>query len=453
MTLSDRYRRLARLIDALESQGLTVRSAAPADELAPEETSGERIPIRLELELPSGTTLDQLVETTQEPTASDVDGAEPDVSHSSTRSERTTHSDAADHFEPSTPANDGGESVSVDDATDTVSVDDSDAVSTNDDSADSDAVPTNDDSDVTDTVSTNDDSDAPDDEAATDVVSCTHPECDRTFETDRGMKIHRTKAHSLSELIDGGADEAVHCDPEVLADVYEKYDTFAEMTEALDVDVGPQAVRKQMIRHDIHEPGLAPPSSETNATNADVGSGDSQEESVADGGSVVADTTDPGTDEPKMLDEQGTPDDSDAASPADHDDVTADDADPVTDDSDAASVAETGPTPAEGGEPDADSDAERDSDTDSADDAEESFEPLPDIDLPASLTLDEFRTAVEEATTLYDVQRALDLDRETTQELLREYDLLELVCGRAATVSEREKLKTEIHERLQRATT
>jgi hypothetical protein len=37
--------------------------------------------------------------------------------------------------------------------------------------------------------------------------------------------------------------------------------------------------------------------------------------------------------------------------------------------------------------------------------------------------------------------------------VLSEYDLLELVSGRAASVSDREKMKSEIHERLRRAAT
>lgn len=44
-----------------------------------------------------------------------------------------------------------------------------------------------------------------------------------------------------------------HRNPAALRDVYEECDTFSEMTAALDVDVTPETVRKQMISHGIHE--------------------------------------------------------------------------------------------------------------------------------------------------------------------------------------------------------
>lgn len=56
------------------------------------------------------------------------------------------------------------------------------------------------------------------------------------------------------ETADGETDELGYRDPERLRTVYEEYDTFAEMTEALDVDVTPQTVRRYMIKYGIHEP-------------------------------------------------------------------------------------------------------------------------------------------------------------------------------------------------------
>ena len=43
-------------------------------------------------------------------------------------------------------------------------------------------------------------------------------------------------------------------DPELLAEVYESCETFAEMTEALGMDVTAETVRRYMIEHGIHEP-------------------------------------------------------------------------------------------------------------------------------------------------------------------------------------------------------
>jgi len=43
-------------------------------------------------------------------------------------------------------------------------------------------------------------------------------------------------------------------DPELLARVYEDNDTFAEMVDALGMDVTPETVRRYMIDHGIHQP-------------------------------------------------------------------------------------------------------------------------------------------------------------------------------------------------------
>ncbi|WP_318571131.1 hypothetical protein [Salinigranum marinum] len=47
--------------------------------------------------------------------------------------------------------------------------------------------------------------------------------------------------------------------PDALRAAYERYDTFPEMTDALDVDVTPETVRRHMIKHDIHDPDDATP--------------------------------------------------------------------------------------------------------------------------------------------------------------------------------------------------
>ncbi|WP_435181172.1 hypothetical protein [Halorussus sp. AFM4] len=43
-------------------------------------------------------------------------------------------------------------------------------------------------------------------------------------------------------------------DPDALRAVYEEYDTFTEMTEALGVDVTSETVRRYMVKYDIHDP-------------------------------------------------------------------------------------------------------------------------------------------------------------------------------------------------------
>lgn len=71
-------------------------------------------------------------------------------------------------------------------------------------------------------------------------------------------------SQELNEDEDNEGDPAYR-DPERLREVYDKYDTFEEMTDALDVDVTSQTVRRYMIKYDIHSPA-----SETGSHSAEV---------------------------------------------------------------------------------------------------------------------------------------------------------------------------------------
>jgi hypothetical protein len=72
---------------------------------------------------------------------------------------------------------------------------------------------------------------------------------------------------AATEQSSGGADAAdgppPYKNPDRLREVYEQYDSFAEMTEALDVDVTAQTVRRNMMKHGIHEPNTADSGSDT----------------------------------------------------------------------------------------------------------------------------------------------------------------------------------------------
>lgn len=71
---------------------------------------------------------------------------------------------------------------------------------------------------------------------------------------------------ATSEQSDSGDDAPSgpppYKDPDRLREVYEQYDSFAEMTEALDVDVTAQTVRRNMMKHGIHEPNTSDSGSE-----------------------------------------------------------------------------------------------------------------------------------------------------------------------------------------------
>ncbi len=57
-----------------------------------------------------------------------------------------------------------------------------------------------------------------------------------------------------TESASGGRDVPPFKDPDLLSEVYESCDTFAEMAGTLEMDVTAETVRRYMIDYDIHEP-------------------------------------------------------------------------------------------------------------------------------------------------------------------------------------------------------
>lgn len=103
-----------------------------------------------------------------------------------------------------------------------------------------------------------------------------------------------------NEAADESGDEPMpaYRDPVRLRAVYDAHDTFAAMTEALDVDVTPQTVRRHMIKHGIHEPSAGPAEDGNEETAADEGAeepGSASTARRADGtDAVAADAVPPG---------------------------------------------------------------------------------------------------------------------------------------------------------------
>lgn len=216
-----------------------------------------------------------------------------------------------------------------------------------------------------------------------DAVDCPLADCDATFESDHGMKIHRTKVHAGEAA---GTDDRIpsYRDPERLREVYADCDSFTEMREALETDVSTQTVRRQMIAHDIYEPG------------------ESAAGSARDGEDVGPDETTESEAEPEPEPE------------------------PVDEASDGDS---------ERGADDGDDGIDDDVSDETQADGDESVADRPDLDaieLPEGVSVADLRAAVSSAQTLYDVQQRFGLDREAAMELLATYDLLDLVHGRVS---------------------
>lgn len=223
MTLSSGLRRLAAVVDELERADIAVRDAS----IDPGTADADRVHATVEISVP--------VESTA--TAIAVDGSghavpDPDGSSSEGQSAATDEGTAA------ASAPNGGEG------------DDAPSVA------------------ITATVD-------PEPTANGDAIPCPEPDCDATFASRPGMKVHRTKVH-LSGVADEDGPPAYR-DPDRLAAVYESEDTFPEMRDALDADVSAQTVRRHMIRHGIHDPDDPAPA------HSDAADGEDLEAPSADG--------------------------------------------------------------------------------------------------------------------------------------------------------------------------
>ncbi|MDG5821402.1 hypothetical protein [Natronococcus sp. A-GB7] len=180
--------------------------------------------------------------------------------------------------------------------------------------------------------------------------------------------------------------QPVYKDPTELKKVYEEFDTFPEMTEALGVDVTPETVRRYMVEYEIHDPVA------TNRTS----------ELLAAGKSAVQT---PVTEESDT--ENASTDDGLVEAKTDGGVVESD----TTSSFETQSVAEL---------------LARKSSSDET--------PLvaDGSGIPKSLTVAELADILERSRTITEAQRSLDLDYEQTRRLLRKLGLLEFVTGRLA---------------------
>lgn len=190
-----------------------------------------------------------------------------------------------------------------------------------------------------------------------------------------------------------------HHDSERLRDVYENHDTFTEMTDALGVDVSPQTVRHFMIRHGIHTPSTYS-SDETEDTEANSMDADRQ----TDSGSRYETRT------------EG------------HDEVTSD----STKDGKRQSNGDTNTNTSTGSSTEGDEQTDTDVSSEPVTTGEITPEQLDELPLPDGISIEDVKDAVQSASTMHEVQRALDLEGAKTRNLLQELDLIDLVTGRLA---------------------
>lgn len=192
-------------------------------------------------------------------------------------------------------------------------------------------------------------------------------------------------------------------DPDTLEAVYEKYDSFTEMTEALGVDVTSETVRRYMIQFDIHDP-----------TGSSPTDGDSTPESPSESGSEDESVSTRAVERSESAEE--------TESQSEDTEETDDSADPG-----GLSVAEVFTT------------ADRE--------AEEELPIADGFGLPKELTINELTEIVETSRTVSEAKRSLGIDYDHTRRLLEESGLLELVTGRL-TADQDELTPTEVYRRV-----
>ena len=269
-------------------------------------------------------------------------------------------------------------------------------------------------------------------------VQCRIDGCGQTFATAHGMKIHATKVH-------GEDVKPPHRDPERLREVYEAHDTFTEMTEALDVEVTPQTVRRSMASLGIHDP-------DDPDASTDEGSPGDGIQDEADGGDGATQSQADGGDGAESADPTAGPQDT----PSSEADGPGSEADGPGSEADGPGSEADGTEPG-AGTGDSDTDRKRESEGDrnvaSPGPNSESGLPLEKHEqlqeaLPEGIEASELIAAIEEARTLYEVQRALGTDRTETQKLLADLGLLDLVQCRLSTKPDPEERRAELERRL-----
>ena len=272
MELGDALRNLADLVDELEESSTDVIEATPG------EVNDEWLVADLRVRIPADGGPDRRVERGSSPDV--IEQSETDESGDpESNARRTSVIDVGAATKQgaanSTSESGDGATAGVGGRPDGADHDASVATGTDADGAtDTDAgdATDTDADDATGPVVENEEADP--EPAGDESVECTVEGCEVSFDSEHGMRIHRSKAHGP-----GSADR----DPETLSAVYEQHDSFAEMREALDADVSAQTVRRWMIEADVHTPAGRPSAAGGSDGSSDAGTGSRAEERAGDG--------------------------------------------------------------------------------------------------------------------------------------------------------------------------
>lgn len=209
-------------------------------------------------------------------------------------------------------------------------------------------------------------------------------------------------------------------DPEALQAVYEAYDTFPEMTEALGADVTSETVRRYMVKYDIHDPSDNTPQTRdfnpsSTGSRTERESGGNQNESNQVPGSESKSTQLSGSESESAASEEPTDEDE----PTGRDTTTDRGAQSGTDTDDGASDELGNRSVAEML---AESDSQQGDDKIVAD----------GLGIPRDLTVAEFAAVINQSNTTRDVKQRLEMSQGNARRLLQELNLISFVTHRLA---------------------
>lgn len=260
-------------------------------------------------------------------------------------------------------------------------------------------------------------------------------------ESKKGYGPSPTSVGTSSERASSNAVPA-YKDPDSLRDVYEQYDTFPEMTEALGVDVTSETVRRYMVEYDIHDPSDTKPV--RNHTGPDQNTPDLSSEDLAEesgsgkpnaipsemaGGETTASFDE---DQSAGSDEGGVPGTATKKRPAS---IRSDNSD-VTTGTNGHGTGESSRDDAPEGGIDDGAPSEK-GDTSVAELLAETNSEGSDDSLiadghgiPKGLTVGELTTIVNESSTVYEVKTKLGVNQDLARRLLKETALIDLVTQR-----------------------
>ena len=226
-------------------------------------------------------------------------------------------------------------------------------------------------------------------------------------------------ADDAASALSAARDDSVppYEDVEYLRCLYDVCETFAEMSERIEMDVSAETVRRYMIEAEVH----SPTSYETTGSNR------SSSTASHSGATLNAESSGDST----------TDDDTADASTST---VEASPSGLGSDDG-AGAPPDAGPSVSDGSQSDAEA------------------ESLPDdqlvadgIGLPEELTLHDVVDAVVDARTVHEVQRELGLEHGRTRQLLRQLNVLDLVLRRVSDDPERRVSFDDVAARIRQCT-